>query len=90
MPDRPGRSSDAAPLTIVILPGASLLDIQPLAPDMTLVRCPACGATKVFRARSAGAVSHVAFVHADDECPVLARIESALAVLRAARAAETN
>lgn len=92
MPDRPDRSSDGgAPLTIVILPGASLLDIQPLADGMTLVRCPGCGATRVFTARPAGAaISHVAFVHEEDDCPVLVRIEAALAELRAARAAETN
>ena len=39
---------------------------------------------------SPGAVSRVAFVYEVDDCPVLARIEAALAGLRAARAAETN
>lgn len=91
MPHRSDPSGDAgAPLTIVILPGASLLDIRPLPNGMALVRCPGCGATAVFTARSVGAVSHVTFVHEDDECPILARIEAALAGLRASRAAETN
>jgi hypothetical protein len=91
MPDRPARASDTdAPVTIVILPGASLLDIRWLADGTTLVRCPGCGATLVYTVQSAGAVSHMAFVHEEDDCPVLARIEAALALLRAVQAAETN
>lgn len=85
MADRPTDAD--APLTIVIFPGASLLDIRPLTDGMALVRCPGCGATMVL---AAGSDAHGEFVHEDDECPVLVRIEAALAWLGAAQAAETN
>jgi hypothetical protein len=91
MPDRPNRPSNAsAPLTIVIMPGASLLDIRSLAEGVALVRCPGCCATMVLTSRWGGGASHMAFVHEDPDCPVLARIEAALAGLRAARNGETN
>ncbi len=86
----PDRSDANAPLTIVLVPGASLMDIRQLAVGMVRVRCPGCGATMVMTARSAGAASQLTFVHEDAECPVLVRIEAALARLRAARAAGMN
>jgi len=90
MRTRPGRSSDAdLPVTIVYFPGASLLDFQWLADGMALVRCPGCGATMILTPRSGGA-SHAAFVHEDQDCPVLARIEAASARMREAWATEAN
>jgi hypothetical protein len=69
---------DAPTQTVVVLPGASLMTIQTLAPDMTLVRCPACGATKALSSGSEGGIIHIAFVHEDDACPILRRIQAAL------------
>ena len=75
------------PPTVVIFPGASLMEIQQLAADTQLVRCPGCGATMVMIVRPG---AYEEFVHADEECPVLVRIEAALARLEAALAAKTN
>lgn len=54
----------------VILPGASLMEIMPLA-DGFCVRCPGCGATQVYRGHG-----HRVFTHGD-RCEVFARIERA-------------
>ena len=87
---RPGRSQKtgqnsadgsgaAAALTLLVLPGASLMEVRHLATGITSVRCPGCGATKVFTApQPAGGVTSAAFVHEDDACPVLKRIQAAL------------
>lgn len=92
MPDRPDRFSDAdAPLTVLIFPGASLMDIRPLAAGLVVIRCPACGASAVFAANATGMMVPATFVHEDDDCPIFLRIEAALAKLWAAlAAAETN
>jgi hypothetical protein len=75
----PHREHHQAPTqTVILLPGASLMAIQPLAPGMTLVRCPGCGAMKVFTSGPAGEITHVAFIHDDDACPILLRIWEAL------------
>jgi hypothetical protein len=80
--------SFGGPPTVLFLPGASLLDILPLTDGMALVRCPGCGATKVFTARPAA--GHEVFVHELHDCPVLARIEAGLARLSAGWTAEGN
>ncbi len=92
MPDRPDRSSDAdAPLTVLIFPGASLMDTRALAAGLVVIRCPACGASEVFAGDATGVIMPVTFVHEDDDCPIFLRIEAALAKLWAAlAAAETN
>lgn len=59
-------------------PGASLMDIRQLTDNLTLVHCPGCGACHLLTPRPAD----VTFVHEGDACPVLARIEAALAKLR--------
>lgn len=83
MPDRLGSSSDAgAPLTVVVFPGLSLMDIEHLAVGIALVRCPGCGATMVLTTDSAQTGSHRTFVHEADDCPVLVRIENVLAAIR--------
>lgn len=74
------------PTTVVLFPGGSLMDIRMLTVDTALIRCPGCGATMVFTARSVGATSQITFLHEDDECPVLKRIEAVLAAVRAAEA----
>ncbi|PYR51781.1 MAG: hypothetical protein DMF89_04680 [Acidobacteria bacterium] len=83
MPDRPGRrtGSATAPFTIVIFPGASLMNIQPLTDGVTLVGCPGCGAVQIF---VVGQPPFTAFVHEDDTCPILRRIQAAMAWLQAA------
>jgi hypothetical protein len=48
------------------------------------VGCPGCGASQIFSTATARA----AFVHEDDDCPILLRIEAALRRLRLAQAAE--
>ena len=82
--------SDPVPLTVLVLPGVSLMDIQPLAAGLVVVGCPACGASQVFTAGSTGAIVPAVFVHENENCPILLRIEAALARLRAARSAEQN
>ena len=85
MSNRPSNSA----LTIVMFPGLSLMEVQRLAFDTVRYRCPGCGATMTLTSRSAAAVSHVTFVHEDDACPVLVRIEAALARMEAALTVET-
>lgn len=82
--------ADSAPITVIMLPGVSLMNISYLAGGVTLVECPGCHARCIFIGGSAGQVSQQSFVHENDDCPILARIEAVLAVLRAAQAAETN
>lgn len=53
---------------------------------MLVVRCPSCGASQMFST----ATPPETFVHKNDDCPILVRVEAALATLRAALAAETN
>lgn len=89
MPDRPTDAA-APPLTILVLPGVSLMEIQPLAAGLVVVRCPACGASQVLTTGSTGAIVPATFVHEDDDYPILLRIQAALARLRAALGAEQN
>ncbi len=85
MADRP---ADAAvpPVTVILLPGASLVDIHRLAAGLVLIRCPSCRAAQIVSTTT----PTTSFVHADDDCPILRRIEAALVRLWAALAAETN
>jgi hypothetical protein len=83
----PDGSSDTVPVTIVIFPGASLMEIRSLAVGITLVRCPGCDATLLV---AQTVPSHLAFVHEDPDCPILARIKAALAQVRTALAVEAN
>ena len=54
--------------------------VRPLATGGTSVRCPDCGASRVFAAPSAppGSICHAAFFHESDTCPVLLRIQDLL------------
>lgn len=88
MPNRPDRSS-AAPPTIVMWPGLSLMDVRVL-PAGLVIRCPGCGASQLVTTGATGPVVPAAFVHERDDCPVLLRIEAALARLQVALAAEQN
>jgi predicted RNA-binding Zn-ribbon protein involved in translation (DUF1610 family) len=56
---------------VLFLPGASLMEITPLA-DGVRVRCPGCGHEQEYRGKG-----HREFRH-DDHCSVYARIEQAL------------
>jgi predicted RNA-binding Zn-ribbon protein involved in translation (DUF1610 family) len=57
----------------LILPGASLMEITPLA-DGVRVRCPGCGNEEEYRD-----TGHREFRH-EDRCAVYARIEQALRI----------
>lgn len=61
----------------VVFPGASLMDVTPVAGGLR-VECPGCGAMQVFTPPRNGEHQHWAFTH-EDECPVHARIEAAIA-----------
>ena len=81
---------DAQPVTLILFPGASLMEIRSLAVGVTSVRCPGCGAIMVLTSKRARSPSHLAFIHEDPDCPILARIEATLAGIWAVQAAATN
>ena len=58
-------------MQIIILPGASLMEITPLN-DGVRVRCPGCGNVEEFHGKGERAFAH------EDRCPVHARIEKAI------------
>ena len=94
-PRRPNRAADrpsgaGASLTVVIFPGASLMDIRLVSDGIALVRCPACGGSQVFATGPTATIVPAVFLHERDDCPLLLRIESALARQRAALEAEQN
>ena len=70
--------TSTAALNVVVFPGASLMEIQPVSKGLTRVRCPGCGASQLYTPGPPG-VANVAFVHEDDQCPVFLRIKSLLA-----------
>ncbi len=53
------------------------MKIRRLATGGTSVRCPGCGASRVFASPSAppGSICHEPFFHESDTCPVLLRIQ---------------
>ena len=63
------------PPTIVLIPGATLLDITPTSYGVT-VRCPGCEHVQHFTTSTG--TRHATFLHEDD-CPVHARILHAIA-----------
>ena len=75
MSDRPATP---LPLTILIFPGASLMEFHWLSIGLVVVRCPGCGASQMFSTMTAP----MDFMHEDDDCPILRRIQAALAMLR--------
>ena len=86
MGDRPDRSDpqdrpavDGPPPTVLLFPGLSIMECTWLSAGLMVVRCPGCGASQMFSTTTPPAM----FVHEDDDCPILARIEAALVVLRA-------
>lgn len=89
--DRLGENSagDAGPM-ILILPGLSLMDVQPLTVGVVVVRCPGCGAAQVFAAAPTGEMTEAAFVHQNEQCPIRLRIEAAIAKARAFACAGWN
>ncbi len=62
------------------------MQLRWLSAGLLVVRCPSCGASQMFST----ATPPETFVHKNDDCPILVRVEAALATLRAALAAETN
>jgi hypothetical protein len=64
---------------IVVLPGASLMQIRKLSDTTFLIRCPACGEQLTYEIeRLSGLVFH-GFAHKDD-CSILRQIELAMAI----------
>ena len=53
---------------LVVFPGASLMDIRPVAGGVE-VHCPGCDTTQLFRGDEPGTMRQDAFEHAGD-CPV--------------------
>jgi hypothetical protein len=91
-PDRPdspnGASVGGKPSTIVFeFPGLSIMQHQWLSARMVVVTCPSCGASHLYST----ATPPTTFVHEDDACPILRRIEAALAIFQAWQTcADTN
>jgi hypothetical protein len=75
-----------SPLTVWLFPGASIMKFTWLSDGLAIVRCPGCGASQLFSTAAPPAT----FVHEDDECPILRRIEAALAMFNAMVDAEWN
>lgn len=61
-------------MSVVLVPGASLMDITATEAG-AIIRCPGCGGWIEVRVGDDGSrpMTH------EDECPVLARIEAAIA-----------
>lgn len=76
MPDRP---VDAPPLTVWLFPGASVMTIERLPEGLVTVRCPGCDAVMSFFGPPPQT-----FMHESDSCPILRRIQAAVACLQAA------
>ena len=62
-------------MKVLLLPGLSLMELTPIGDGAVRLRCPGCGSVAVLRIEETGTR---AFVHEDD-CPVHARIEAAIA-----------
>ncbi len=74
--------------TILILPGASLLEITQDANGDVSVRCPGCGESWQFAPTGPGL--HETTLRHDDACLVLATIREAQARQAAAAGARSN
>ncbi|HYT73515.1 MAG TPA: hypothetical protein VEL79_02095 [Vicinamibacterales bacterium] len=77
--------SDSAPVTVIVFPGLSIMQRRWLSAGLLIVRCPGCGASQLFSTATAPAP----FVHEDEDCPILLRIEAAFAMLKAVTAPES-
>ncbi len=67
----------------LVLPGSDLMQVRAVAPDLVQVRCPGCGAVHVYSPSTAGPGDAMqTFVHDVEDCPILARVEAAMAARR--------
>lgn len=80
MPDRRANAAEP-PLSVWLFPGASLMEFKWLSIGLVIVRCPGCRVSQIVSTTAVPAV----FVHEGEDCPILLRIEAALARLRAAQ-----
>jgi hypothetical protein len=71
-----GDAADAQPRLVLVFPGLSIMERQWLSPRMLFVKCPGCGASQLISV----ATPPTTFVHEDDACPILRRIEAAIAL----------
>jgi hypothetical protein len=62
---------------VVVIPGASFMDVTVDDAGDVRIACPGCGCSQTFRVRP-GRHELAAFAH-EDECPVHARIQQAIA-----------
>lgn len=65
--------------TVLMFPGLSIMEQRWLSPGLLLVRCPGCGASLVYSTADPATM----FVHEDEDCPILRRIEAAIAMFEA-------
>jgi hypothetical protein len=65
---------DNPPLTVWLFPGGSLMDVTWLSVWSAIVRCPGSGASQLVLTAAVPAT----FVHEDENCPILRRIEAAI------------
>lgn len=65
----------------LLFAGLSIMNSIPLLHTTLFVACPGCGAAQTYSATSPSPT----FVHRDDQCPVLHRIQTALGVLSGVR-----
>lgn len=70
---------DGKPVVIYLFPGLSIMERHWLSAGMLFVRCPGCGASLLYST----ADPPTTFVHEDDDCPILRRIEGAIAMFEA-------
>lgn len=62
--------------TVLMFPGLSIMERRWLSAGLLMVRCPGCGVSQLFSTASPPST----FVHEDDDCPILRRIEVAIAM----------
>jgi hypothetical protein len=67
-----------------MFPGLSIMHHRWLTAGILIVTCPGCGASLVVSI----AAPPTTFMHEEDDCPILRRIEAALAMFEAAVATD--
>jgi hypothetical protein len=65
---------DQNAVTVLVIPGLSIMERRWLSPRLMIVRCPGCGSTELFSTVAPKAT----FVHEREDCPILRRVEAAL------------
>jgi hypothetical protein len=74
--DRLDYLNSPAAGAVFVFPGLSIMQHKWLSAGTLLVKCPGCGASLMV----SSAAPPTTFVHEDDDCPILRRIEAAIAL----------